>query len=295
MQSRFTRWGDARVFLAVAREGSTLKASKALGMTQTTVARRIEALEHALGLVLFERDTRGFRLTPAGEGLVPPAEAIEAAVAAFLTRADAARRPDAIRITAPSIVFNAELAQVISDYSRDNGGVRFEFMPAEHKVDLIAGEADVAFRFGPRPDHPDLILRPIMRVELALFASEDYVARHGKPEAPEDITGHDVLLFSQSLGPSSINAWLEGIADPARVVGRSAEMYSMRSAIQSGLGIGPLTVQFARQAGLVQCLPPREEFYSEGWLVIAPDAWRHEEVKAFARFIVPELRRMWGG
>ena len=56
MKSDFRDWSDVRVFLAVVRAGSTLAASKSLGMAQPTVARRIEALEHALGLVLFERD-----------------------------------------------------------------------------------------------------------------------------------------------------------------------------------------------------------------------------------------------
>ena len=56
MKSEFRDWSDVRVFLAVVRAGSTLAASNSLGMAQPTVARRIEALEHALGLVLFERD-----------------------------------------------------------------------------------------------------------------------------------------------------------------------------------------------------------------------------------------------
>ena len=59
MQSRFKDWGDVRVFLAVMREGSTLAASRVLGINQTTVARRIDVLENALGLTLFEKTTAG--------------------------------------------------------------------------------------------------------------------------------------------------------------------------------------------------------------------------------------------
>jgi DNA-binding transcriptional LysR family regulator len=59
MKSETWNWSDLRVFLAVLDAGSTLAASKALGMAQPTVARRIDALEHATGLTLFERDTRG--------------------------------------------------------------------------------------------------------------------------------------------------------------------------------------------------------------------------------------------
>ena len=55
-------WNDLKAFLAVARGGSTLAASKALGVNQTTVARRIESLEHDLGFKLFERGQTGHDL-----------------------------------------------------------------------------------------------------------------------------------------------------------------------------------------------------------------------------------------
>jgi len=72
-------WSDLRIFLAVAREGSTLAASRLLNLNQTTVSRRIEALEHALGLALFTRTTRGFAPTPQGHALMTRIEAVEIA------------------------------------------------------------------------------------------------------------------------------------------------------------------------------------------------------------------------
>src|SRR4051812_41895210 len=63
-------WNDLRSFLAVARTGSTLAAGRSLGVSQTTAARRVAALEGAVGLVLFERRQAGYALTPAGEALL---------------------------------------------------------------------------------------------------------------------------------------------------------------------------------------------------------------------------------
>ena len=80
-------WNDLRHFLAVARTGSTLAAGNALRVSQTTVARRITALEAALGVMLFERRQSGYALTPAGEALLAHAEAVDGAAANF---ADAA-------------------------------------------------------------------------------------------------------------------------------------------------------------------------------------------------------------
>ena len=81
-------WNDARVFLAVAEEGSTLAAASVIGMNQTTVARRIEALENALKLELFERDNRGFRLTSQGLALLEEMGQMKSAAVGILNAAD---------------------------------------------------------------------------------------------------------------------------------------------------------------------------------------------------------------
>ncbi len=92
MKSVFQNLSDVRVFLAVLRAGSTLAASKTLGMAQPTVARRIEALEHTLRLVLFERNTQCFRPTQDALALVPSAEAIEEAARGLDAMAERLRK-----------------------------------------------------------------------------------------------------------------------------------------------------------------------------------------------------------
>src|SRR5438874_2135204 len=85
-------WNDLRFFLAVAREGSTLAAGKALRTSQTTVARRIAALERTLGLPLFEKRQAGYALTPAGEQLLARAGQVERAARGFSEAAAAQGR-----------------------------------------------------------------------------------------------------------------------------------------------------------------------------------------------------------
>ena len=101
-------WNDLKAFLAVARGGSTLSASRTLGVNQTTVARRIEALEAALSLKLFERGQSGSRLTEAGEDLVAEAERVERASERFALRAAGHRRglSGVLRITTTEIIAN---------------------------------------------------------------------------------------------------------------------------------------------------------------------------------------------
>src|SRR5438552_3716169 len=85
-------WNDLRYFLAVARGGSTLAAGRALRVSQTTVARRIAALEEALGVHVFEKRQAGYALTPAGQDLLERAEQVESAATAFSDAASAQSR-----------------------------------------------------------------------------------------------------------------------------------------------------------------------------------------------------------
>ena len=85
-------WGDLRCFLGVAVEGSTLGAARALKLHQTTVARRIDALEQSLGLRLFDRSATGYTLSSAGTDLLPFAQEVSAAATAFAQRAELNRR-----------------------------------------------------------------------------------------------------------------------------------------------------------------------------------------------------------
>jgi Transcriptional regulator len=85
-------WDDIRCFLEVADQGSTLKAARALKLHQTTVARRLDSLEQALGLDLFERSAAGYALSPTGADLLPLAKEFGTAAAAFAHRAELNRR-----------------------------------------------------------------------------------------------------------------------------------------------------------------------------------------------------------
>jgi DNA-binding transcriptional LysR family regulator len=131
------------IFLAVAREGSTLASSRLLTMNQTTVSRRIEALEHALGLGLFTRTTRGFALTPQRQALMARIEAVE--VAALDVEVEATRLTrdltGSIRVTGPEAMMTHLISSIMLAYRMLHPEVRFENLSAEHRVSLEKGES----------------------------------------------------------------------------------------------------------------------------------------------------------
>ena len=149
MKSVFQNLSDVRVFLAVLRTGSTLAASKTLGMSQPTVARRIEALEHMLDLVLFERNTQGFVATQDALALVVNAEAVEEAAKALDLKAArlASAQSRSIRITAVTDAFNPRLSAMLEGFVESYGNVSFELIPSDDAVNISSGDADIAIRW----------------------------------------------------------------------------------------------------------------------------------------------------
>lgn len=292
MNSRFDSWGDVRVFLSVLDTGSTLAASRKLGMSQPTVARRIDALEHALKLTLFERDTRGFRPTQEALALVEGARSIEAAAVSF--RDKAARlggvntRP--IRLTAPQTNFSDNLAAAIADFTAQNPGTRFEFVASYDCLDLAAGEADVAIRIAARIDDDRLICRKLTDVTASIYGSPAYAARHGLPSSPDEFAGHSFIVYDKLIASMKLNAWLLDRIDRTQIVSRCSEPESMIAAVRAGLGLGPVPTTLAEDDGrLIRCFEPPEGTNVTSWLVIGPDAYRRPEVRAFAAFFAPRF------
>ena len=127
-------WNDLRYFLAVARQGSTLASSRALRVSQTTVARRIAALERALGFPLFEKRQAGYALTPAGQSLLEKASAVEAAAEAVTEAAYAYARDlsGTVRITTEEIYAQTLLAPILRDLHEQHPEILIELETSQH-------------------------------------------------------------------------------------------------------------------------------------------------------------------
>ncbi|SDL03799.1 LysR family transcriptional regulator [Aliiruegeria lutimaris] len=152
MKSAPDNWSNIRAFLAVVRTGSTLAASRELGVTQPTVARRIDEFEHELGLTLFDRDTRGFHPTPQARKLLENAENVEVAVRSFGTLA-AKLSDDAsqvIRFSAPVAAISDRIYDVIAEFRAAHPETPVEVTPTNRFVDLMGGDGDITLRITPQ-------------------------------------------------------------------------------------------------------------------------------------------------
>ena len=293
MNSQFSNWSDIRVFLAVLRTGSTLAASKTLGMAQPTVARRIEALEHTLGLTLFDRDTRGARPTEAALTLKTSAEAVELNANAMAEAAHSLRKSSGkpIRITGVPEVFSENFAAIVSDFKDENPDIVFEFLATPDTLDLSNGEADVAIRYTNEITDPDLICQKISKAEITLYASDTYAKNYGIPSSSDDFAGHKFILMSG--GMSKLRAFITERITPDQLVMECDTYQGVIAAVLSGFGIGPIGVGLAGDRSTLQvCLEPMEEFSFYTWLVTSPQAHKRPEVRTFTKFFAPRYIAM---
>jgi len=148
-------WNDLRHFLAVARAGSTLAAAKVLRVNQSTVHRRLTALEECLGCALAERHPTGYRLTELGKQLQSYAEKVEDAVGAFqrhVASFDKGIR-GTVRLTCSTGVAHLIMtSQVLDVFHARHPALKVELLMTESMFDLAKGEADVAIRGGQPKD-----------------------------------------------------------------------------------------------------------------------------------------------
>lgn len=294
-------WADVKFFLATARAGSTLAAARQLGVNQTTVARRIAALEAALSVRLFDRHRQGYRLSQAGAAILDHAGRM-AEEAETLERLCAHRSRNlsgVVRVTTTESIANTLLTPLLSEFMELHPHIDVEVIAGARRLDLSRGEADVAIRAGPMPTDAGITIRKLADDHWSLFCSPAYAARYGAPQSPEDLNQHVVIGSQGFLTQLDPFKWLASTAPNARVRSAGNTIANAMAAIRAGQGVGPLprAVKAFEGADLIECfaLPRFELGY---YLLTRTDVRDLPHMKAFTQFIVshaPALKRLLEG
>lgn len=285
-------WNDLRYFLGVAEHGSTLAAGRALRVSQTTVARRIAALEEALGLPLFERRQAGYALTPAGEGLLDRARQVGSAAFAFAEAAAAEKRDTSgtVRITTQEIFAVTLLAPMLRELHERHPEIMIELDDSQDFRDLGEGEADIALRSAYGDLGTGIVGRRLGPDDWTLYCSRDYAAQHGVPATRAELRKH---AFIGGGGPKlwrAYSAWLHDLGLDDRIIMHHASAMGMMSAIRSGLGIAVLPCIIAdAEPDLIQCVPPKDDHGRSMWLVTHERVRHTPRVRAVIDFLYERL------
>ncbi|EPC00996.1 hypothetical protein L861_10515 [Litchfieldella anticariensis FP35 = DSM 16096] len=188
---------DVLIFAKVVEQGSFTAASKLLRIPKTTVSRKVQELEQRLGARLLNRTTRKLSLTEAGAVYFEYCNRI----AQDLGEAESAvHRLEGsprgwLRVTAPFTMCTEFTSTLIRDFRLLYPEVKIDLVLSNERLDLVANQIDVALRVGPLPDS-SLVARPLASYRSFVYASENYITRHGEPRQPADLAFHPVLAKS---------------------------------------------------------------------------------------------------
>jgi DNA-binding transcriptional LysR family regulator len=194
---------DMALFVEVARTLSFRRAAAATGVPNSSLSRRISALEKAIGLRLLHRTTRRVELTEAGQLYYERCRRIvdEARLAHEQLGELLAQPSGLLRASLPVDFATTYLAPLMAEFANDYPGITFDFDLTPRRVDLVSEPFDVAIRMGELTDS-NLIARLLARLPAHLYASPRYLATSGEPTHASDLARHECLGFPR------VNKWV---------------------------------------------------------------------------------------
>jgi DNA-binding transcriptional LysR family regulator len=232
-----------RIFVRVTEVGSFSAVAREAGMTQPAVSRQISVLETHFGARLIQRSTRHLALTEDGESLLLHArralEAVDEAEAAIGKRR--LLPSGRVHLACPTGFGRLHIAPRIPRLLNRYPELCVDLIMSDHPADMISAGVDVWIR-GAIAD-TSLVAHHIGSTQLALVASEEYLATHGEPVHPTDLARHECLVNTEAAAP--VNEWQFGRAQSTvtvrvggRLRGNSSE--AIRIGVLGSLGVGQL-------------------------------------------------------
>ena len=289
-------WDKLKSFHAAAETGSLTAAGERLSISQSAVSRQIAALEDQLQTTLFQRHARGLILTEAGRILHrATAEMASSARTAESALNDTGETPHGeLHVTAPVAFGSFWLSPRMHKFADAQPRMRIKLSLSDREFDLLTLEAECAIRLWAA-DKADLIQRKLMTVKTSLYASRDYIARHGAPERAEDLDRHRIISYGQEEEHMKAVNWAQRVGrddrperDPALQINN---VNGMMRAVRAGFGIADLPdYMVLRESGLVKVLPDVEGPTFDLFFIYPSDLKRSRRIAAFRDFITSELK-----
>ncbi|MDE4134994.1 LysR family transcriptional regulator [Phaeobacter sp. QD34_3] len=278
-------WDDMQTVLAMVRGGSLAAAGVELGLSYTSVARRIHRAEQALGRPLFERRPEGYQATEEAHDIARAAARMEAEEQAVLRRLSG-RAQDLqgpLSLTAPPLLIQSFLAPLLAEFTAQNPQVELTVRAANGVLDLARREADLALRISRHPQDT-LVGRKLAEQQSGFFAVPEIAERAAlDPQAPLDW----VLYSGHEAPPAAARKSHPDI----RVRARLDDMPSMIAAALAGMGALRMPVFLAHShPGLVPLPHLPLQPYAPIWLLSHRDLLGSAKLAALKGVLEPWFR-----
>lgn len=286
MKPRIQNLTAVAAVLQVARHGSFVAGSKALGMSPSAASKSIARLEEELGTRLFQRTTRSVSLTPEGQRFVagagPLLDDLDALTAELADTSLSPRGP--LRLSAPESFGRAVVVPIVERYRERYPEVTVELLLDDKTLDLADARIDVAIRTGVLNDHANLVARRLLVDPMVLCAAPSYLHKRARPNAVDDLSEHACVRFLNAQTGTPL-PWRFSAGKrpdvPSTIVVN--DVSAVAALTEGGLGIaqlpGYLAAPLLAEQRLVELLPNER-----------PDGVPYSALYLDRRFVSPRIR-----
>ena len=295
MNPNFT-WDDLQFFLAVARTGQLSTAARRLRTSHATVSRRIDRLEFALKVKLFERNPRGYVLTGMGQRFVETAERIERETEQLqldINDGLTAQR-GVVRLSTLEGFGNFFLADRLGDFAARYPNVSLEMLAIQQIMSLSRKEADIqvaltAPKAGP---YQSEVLTPYT---LHVYGARSYLSKHPPITGRNDLAAHRFVGYIEDMIFAPGLDYLGELQPGLHAHFQSSSILTQLKAVRQGLGLCVLPHFIAQQEDDLEIVLPEEiELKRTYWLVCHRDLVAVPRVKAVREFLMQSVRENRG-
>ncbi len=267
-------WNDLRFLIEITRSRSLSKAAEKLGVRHTTVARRLQSLETAMGTPLLEKTSGGYVPTAAGAKLLQTAEQIESeclSVTEVISDQDRdSLLTGAVRLGVPE-GFGGFLSTRVKGFYSAWPGLDLEMVAGTQFLSISKREADLAITLS-RPRIGRLVARKLTDYRLQLYGAKSYLEQADAIRSTADLKHHTLIGYIDDLIYAPQLRYLDEILPEARVVLRTSSINAQVAAVASGLGLCVLPCFMAKRSpGLEVVLPDQISIVRTFWLSMHQD------------------------
>ncbi|SEQ75572.1 LysR family transcriptional regulator [Thalassovita taeanensis] len=281
-------WDDLRTVMVLVRQGTLAAAAAQLGVSYTTVARRIARAETRMGTRLFDRLPDGYRATKAALVVAERAGRMQQEAETLdreLTQFDDDLTGPLV-ITSPQLLIGSHLGEVIETFLTRHPGIDLTVKATNDLLNLNRREADLAIRI-QRDPHDTLIGQRLTGQKTAAFAAPALAQRIAQdPAQPLDWIG---FTFWDGPPRDSLVAYPKG-----RIRMRFDDMVAVVGAAQAGLGVARMPMFLGRYAGLTMVPVMEPQPYADIWALSHRDIAPTARVRAFREVLIPFFRTRAG-
>lgn len=304
--SRFRNfdWEKAKNFYYVAKCGSFASAARFLNTSQPSLSRQVIYLEQHLGFPLFSRHSGGIKLTRKGEELFSLIEITFLGLKGFTQNTHAATmngKKRKIRIATTHAAAAYILSDLIIDYSKEHPHLTFELIGDDHLIDIVLNDVDIAIRpLDSKIKEGEKMIGThyeyLFSVEKKLYASSEYLKKHGEPQVVEDLKHHNVIAFGHpEKHPYGDVNWILALGMSAGVqhdpVFTSNSVESLIDAAKKGIGIVGSYEEYSilRKAQLKNILPHIKDKPLKEYFIYPHYLEKDKEIKNIKDYLYSKL------